>query len=213
VKNASRRVPVIGLVGGIGSGKSHLARQLRERHPVEIVEGDTTGHRLLQDPQVKEQLRKVFGDGVFSPGGEIDRSRMKGLVFGPGSEQKAARGKLEEIVHPRLTEDLRRQIALAQSRPGVEAVILDAALILEAGWRDLCDAVVFIDTPFDERLSRVMRSRGWSREDWELRESSQYPLVRKRTEADYVVENSGDLQTALSRLETVYLQVLSGCHS
>src|SRR5262245_54210203 len=163
VKNASRRVPVIGLVGGIGSGKSHLARQLRERHPVEIVEGDTTGHRLLQDPQVKEQLRKVFGDGVFSAGGEIDRSRMKGLVFGPGSEQKAARGKLEEIVHPRLTEDLRRQIALAQSRPGVEAVILDAALILEAGWRDLCDAVLFVDASFDERLSRVMRSRGWSR--------------------------------------------------
>jgi len=209
VKNASRRVPVIGLVGGIGSGKSHLARQLRDKHPVEIVEGDSTGHLVLQEAPVKERLRDVFGDGVFSPGGEIDRSRIKGLVFGPQPEQKAAREKLEEIVHPRITEVLNRQIALAQSRSGVEAVILDAALILEAGWRDFCDAVVFIDTPFDERLARVARSRGWSRDELQLREASQYPLERKRTEADYVVENSSDGPSGLSQLEAVYSQVLS----
>src|SRR5579864_9472527 len=199
VKNAVRRVPVIGLVGGIGSGKSHLARQLREKHPLEIVEGDSTGHRVLQEPAVKEGLRRVFGEAVFSEGGEIDRSRLKGLVFGSGPEQQAARKKLEEIVHPRITESLVRQIALAQSRPGVEAVILDAALVLEAGWRDLCDAVVFIDTPFDQRLSRVMRSRGWTRAEWESREASQYPLERKRTEADYVVQNTDDGPGALSQ--------------
>jgi dephospho-CoA kinase len=212
VTNAVRRVPVIGLVGGIGSGKSHLARQLRENHPVEIVEGDSTGHRVLQEPAVKEGLRKAFGDAVFSATGEIDRSRIKGLVFGSAPEQQAARQKLEEIVHPRLTESLACQIALARARPGVEAVILDAALVLEAGWRNLCDAVVFIDAPLAERLSRVMRRRGWSREEWELREASQYPLERKRTEADYVVENHGDGPSALSRLEAVYSQVLASGH-
>jgi dephospho-CoA kinase len=212
LKNAPRRVPVIGLVGGIGSGKSHLARQLRQRHPLEIVEGDAAGHRVLQEASVKEQLKKVFGNGIFTPEGEVERSRVKGLVFGPGPEHTAARKQLEQIVHPRITEILTRQIALAQARPDVEAVILDAALMLEAGWRTLCDAVVFVDVPFDERLARVIRSRGWSRDEMRFREMSQFPVERKRKEASYVVENSGDGSAALSQLEEIYAGVLSGDH-
>jgi dephospho-CoA kinase len=209
LKNAPRRVPVIGLVGGIGSGKSHLARLLREKHPVEIVDGDLAGHQALQEPAVKESLRIVFGDDVFTSGGEVDRRRIKELVFGPGPEHKAALKNLEEIVHPRITEKLSRQIALAQAQSDVEAVLLDAALLLEAGWRDFCDTVVFVDTPFDQRLARVMQSRGWSRDEFRFREGSQFPVERKRKEAQYVVENSGDGQTALSQLENVYSHVLS----
>lgn len=213
VKNVPRRVPVIGLVGGIGSGKSHLARQLREKHSIEIVEGDATGHLVLKEPQVKEQLRSVFGEGIFTPDGEIDRARIKSLVFGSGPEQSAARKKLEQIVHPRITEILTRRIALAQMRPGVEAVILDAALLLEAGWRHLCDTVVFIDAPFDLRLARVVQSRGWSRDELRLREESQFPLEQKRKEADYVVENSGSGPDPLSEFEKVYSHALSRHHS
>ncbi len=212
MKNAPRRVPVIGLVGGIGSGKSHLARLLRQKHPVEIVEGDTAGHLVLQESAVKEQLRKVFGDDIFTPGGDVDRRQIKGLVFGPGPEHKAALKKLEQVVHPRIREILTRQVAYAQTNPGVEAVLLDAALLLEAGWRDLCDTVVFIDAPFEQRLARVMQSRGWSREELKFREESQFPVERKRKEAEYVVGNSGDVQTALSQLEEVYLRVLSRGH-
>src|ERR1700675_1206982 len=82
VKNAPRRVPVIGLVGGVGSGKSHLARQLREKYPTEIVEGDATGHSALQEAQGKENIRNVFGAGVFTSGGEVDRRQVGRLVFG-----------------------------------------------------------------------------------------------------------------------------------
>jgi dephospho-CoA kinase len=213
LKNAPRRVPVIGLVGGIGSGKSHLARLLREKHPIEIVDGDLAGHEALQEPAIKEHLRNVFGDGVFTTGGEVDRRRIKGLVFGPGPEHKAALKKLEEIVHPRITEKLSCQIALTQARSDVEAVLLDAALLLEAGWREFCDTVVFIDTPFDQRLARVMQTRGWSRDEFRFREESQFPVERKRKEAEYVVENSGDGPAALSQLESVYSEVLSRGHS
>jgi dephospho-CoA kinase len=212
VKNAPRRVPVIGLVGGIGSGKSYLARLLRKKHPIEIVEGDAAGHQVLQEPSVKESVRKAFGDAVFTSGGEVDRSRVKELVFGPGPEHKAALKKLEQIVHPRITEILTRQVAQAQSRGDVEAVVLDAALVLEAGWRSLCDTVVFVDTPLDERLARVMKSRGWSRNDLRFREESQFPVERKRKEAEYVVENTGDGQAALSQLEEIYSRVLSRRH-
>jgi dephospho-CoA kinase len=211
--NAPRKVPVIGLVGGIGSGKSYLARQLREKHSIEIIEGDSAGHVVLQERSVKESLRNVFGDAVFTPAGEVDRRQIGRLVFGASAEHQAARKKLEQIVHPRIAEILTRQVALARSRPDVEAVILDAALLLEAGWRRLCDLVVFIDTPFDQRLARVAHSRGWSRGELEAREESQFPVERKRKEADDVVENSGDGQAALSQLEKIYSCVLSGVHT
>ncbi len=197
------------MIGGIGSGKSYLARKLREKHPVEIVEGDAAGHLVLKEPNVKEQLRKVFGDGILNSAGEVIRSQLSKLVFGPGPEQKSARQKLEEVVHPRITEILSRQVAWARSRPDIEAVIIDAAILLEAGWRELCDCVVYVETPFELRLARVA-TRGWSREELQLREASQFPLEQKRKEADYVVDNSGDGEVALSQLEEVYSQVLSG---
>ena len=208
MSDAPRRVPVIGLVGGVGCGKSHLARLLHEKHPIEIVEGDVAGHQVLTEPAVKQRLRAAFGEGVFTKEGEVNRSQIGRLVFGSGPQQQAARKKLEEIVHPRISEILARQVALARSRPDVEAVILDAAILLEAGWRYLCDAVVFIDTPLENRLERVTKSRGWSRDQLRSREESQFPLDRKRKEADHVVDNSGDEQIALSQLESVYSRVV-----
>jgi dephospho-CoA kinase len=213
LKNAPRRVPVIGLVGGVGSGKSHLARQLRENHPIEIVEGDAAGHSVLQEAQVKEKIRDVFGAGVFTANGEVDRRQVGRLVFGAAPAQKTARAQLEQIVHPRIREILKGQVARAQARPHVEAVILDAALLLEAGWREFCDAVVFVDAPFDERLARVMQSRGWTRDELRMRDESQFPLEQKRKEAGYVIENSGDGRAALSQLEDVYSRVLADGHS
>ncbi len=179
---------------------------------MEIIEGDAAGHVVLQESAVKEQLRKVFGDGIFTSGGDVDRRHIKGLVFGPGLEHQAALKKLEEIVHPRISEILARQVAQAQANPDVEAVILDAALLLEAGWRDLCDAVVFVDAPFERRLARVMLTRGWTRDELKFREESQFPVERKRKEAEYVVGNSGDVQAALSQLEDIYSRILSPGH-
>jgi dephospho-CoA kinase len=200
---------VIGLVGGVGCGKSHLARLLHEKLPIEIVEGDKAGHQVLTEPHVEEQLRQAFGAGVLTAEGEINRRQIGRLVFGSGPQQRAARKKLEQIVHPRISEILARQVALAQSRPNVVAVILDAAILLEAGWRHICDAVVFIDTPLETRVERVTKSRGWSRDELQLREESQFPLERKRKEADYVVDNSGDEQVALSQLEAAFSRVVS----
>lgn len=203
---------MIGLVGGVGCGKSHLARLMREKHPIEIVEGDLAGHAVLMEPAVKKSLREAFGDGIFTPSGEVNRREVGRLVFGSEPQQQMARKKLEQIVHPRISEILARQVALAQSRPDVEAVILDAAILLEAGWRHICDAVAFIDTPLAERIERVTNSRGWSRGDLMSREESQFPLERKRKEADYVVDNSGDVQAALSQLEAVYSRVIGTIH-
>lgn len=213
VPDVPRRAPVVGLVGGIGSGKSHLARQLLGKHRIEIVEGDSAGHLVLEDLPVQEELRRIFGNEIFTADGKVDRPRLGKLVFGATPRHQAARTNLERIVHPRITEILKNQLDRARSRPDLDAVILDAALILEAGWRHLCDVVVFVDTSYEERLARVSRQRGWDRDELNAREASQLPLDQKRKEAQYVVDNSGDGRSALSQLESIFSRIVSSDHS
>jgi dephospho-CoA kinase len=198
---------VIGLVGGVGSGKSSLARLLREKYPIQIVEGDSAGHLVLTEPAIKDRLREVFGDRIFKPTGEVDRRQLGQLVFGTLPDQVSARKKLENIVHPRISEVLSQQVEQARQSPGTLAVILDAAVVLESGWRDLCDEFVFVDVPLEQRVHRVRENRGWSREQLQLREASQFPLDQKRREANHVVDNSCDIALALSQLEQILPRV------
>jgi dephospho-CoA kinase len=192
---------VIGLVGGIGSVKSFLPKELKKNHKVVIVEGDAAGHEVLKEQSVKAALRRNFGDRIFNDAGEVDRRALSELVFGSGPAPTAARAALEAIVHPRITERLSEEINQARSQPGVEFVVLDAAVLLEAGWRTLCDRVIFVEASDEQRLERVAASRGWSSDQLRAREESQFSLERKRKEADDVVDNSQGAEHARSQLE------------
>lgn len=200
-------VPVIGLVGGIGSGKSFLSKALTRRYRVALVEGDATGHQVLKEDSVKKAIRDRFGSAVFDGEGEVDRRRMSSLVFGSSPEAREARAALEAIVHPHITERLTQQIAAARMRPEIELVVLDAALLLEAGWRSLCDRVIFVDASDEQRQSRVEQSRGWSPAQLRAREESQFSLERKRREADDVVDNSRTADHALTQLEAILSRI------
>ena len=184
----SREVPVIGLIGGIGSGKSHVARELAARRRIVVVDADRAGHKILKDPEVKEEIRRRFGGDVFGCNGEIERSRLGALVFWSDSPDR--RQALNEIMHPRIAGEMRREIDEARRTNGVEAVVVDAALLLEAGWREQCDLVVYVHSSWEDRLERVSRTRGWSAAELQRREESQLPLEHKRAQADAVVDNT-----------------------
>jgi dephospho-CoA kinase len=213
VAERSLTVPVIGVIGGVGSGKSYLARFLAEKHHLVLLDGDAAGHRVLAEPAVQRQIQERFGNGVFHQDGTVNRRALGQLVFGTEPAHQQARTRLESIVHPRIKNHLEQELATARNTPGVDAVILDAAVLLEAGWRPLCDAVIFVDTPFEQRLERVNRTRGWTREQLASREASQLSLEVKRREANYVVDNSRSPEQAAAQMETVLQQVLSARRS
>jgi dephospho-CoA kinase len=194
-----RRPPVVALIGGVGSGKSALARWLGERLRVALIDADAAGHQALLRPEVKEQIRRRFGDGVFDSKGNVRRDRLASEVFGTGSVHRSARRDLEEIVHPVIGDELRRQIDAARGSEA-DVILLDAAVLLEAGWAPLCDAIVFVDTPAEQRRERVRSGRGWTADDLQRREASQLPLNDKRAAADLVVDNSGPLAAAGEQL-------------
>ncbi|HID24203.1 MAG TPA: dephospho-CoA kinase [Planctomycetaceae bacterium] len=189
--SARRYIPVIGLIGGIGSGKSAIARWLARRGDVSVIDADALGHQALTLPHVKQQLRDRFGESIFDAGGQIDRAALARAVFGRTPSHRQALRDLEAIVHPEIGRRMRDLVDQVRSKGEVEAILVDAAVLLEAGWDDVCDALVFVDAPREVREQRVAASRGWSPEELRQRESCQWPLEKKRSAADHVIVNAG----------------------
>jgi dephospho-CoA kinase len=197
--NSSPRIPVVGVVGGIGSGKSAVARWVADRCQATVIDADQLGHEALREVTVRDELVKRFGPEILGEDGIIIRSALAKQVFGAGSDQTAARKDLEQIVHPEIARRMRAGLASAASA-GSQLVLLDAAILLEAGWRNLCDLVVFVETPDAIRVQRVMENRGWTESDLRRREASQWSLIDKRREADLIVTNDQTLEYAGKQL-------------
>jgi len=185
--------PVIGLIGGIGGGKSQVSGMLSARGAIVIV-ADAIGHELLDDPEVRDQIVGRFGVDVMKrpasladAAPRIDRQALGAIVFA----DPAARRQLEAILHPRMRARFAESIdrAAQVDGPGLRWIVLDAAILLEAGWDDLCDLIVFVDAPRAERVRRVIDERDWSDETLESRERAQWPIVEKRRRADFVIAN------------------------
>jgi dephospho-CoA kinase len=188
--------PVLGLIGGIGSGKS-LVAELLAKHGAKIISGDRIGHQALRDPKIKARIIARFGEKILDAHGDIDRRSLGKIVFGDACERKA----LENIVHPWIEERAREEIERAQSDAAAAFTVLDAAIMLEAGWAGPCDYLIFVDADRVLRLERVAKQRGWTASDVEMRERAQMPLEEKKKQSDFTIDNSGPPQHVEEQLE------------
>lgn len=194
-------IPVIGVVGGIGSGKSTVAAAFALAGGF-VIDADTVGHALLDQRPVRERVVARFGPGVVTrtvdeAGVEtesIDRQTLGATVF----SSPTLLADLETILHPRMRETFQKAIARTVRKGLARAVVLDAAILYEAGWETLCDRVVFVDSPKAIRQARVKASRGWAPEVLEAREAVQGDLERKKATADVVLPNPGNDAVALA---------------
>ena len=193
--SADHRIPVIGIVGGIGSGKTTIANWVAEHANVSVINADELGHQALRATDVKKALCQRFSDQILAADGEIARSALAHRVFGTDASHQAARRDLEQIIHPEIGRRIADAIGDAMAA-GNDAVLLDAAVMLEAGWREKCDVVMFIDTPEQVRIARVKEHRGWTLEELRRRESSQWSLTDKRRQSDLIVTNDHDVESA-----------------
>jgi dephospho-CoA kinase len=189
----------IGLVGGIASGKSRVAQLLVDLG-AGMLDADRTGHAVLsEDGDVHRAIRRRWGDDVFDANGQADRAVIAEKVFGASADAAEERRFLEGLLHPRIGRRLeaqRPEFAAA----GRLAVVLDAPLLLEAGWRPMCDVVLMVDAARDTRLARAL-ARGWTEAEFDQREASQWPVDEKRRHADVIINNDGseaELRDAIS---------------
>jgi dephospho-CoA kinase len=189
---------VIGVVGGIASGKSQVTRLLGEMNAT-IISADEIAHRVLREPDVIDSLVKLFGNSILIENGPrqdgslgIDRKKVAAMVFGNSAEAQGNRKQLEAIVHPRIRQIAKSELEALKRDAKVRLIILDAPLLIEGGWLPYCDRVIFVDSPDALRKQRAME-RGWTAQEWHDRESAQLSLSEKRSHATDVLVNDGTL--------------------
>jgi dephospho-CoA kinase len=183
---------VVGVVGGIGAGKSQVAEAFAGRG-ARVISGDALAHAALREPAIKKLVVGRWGERLLDDKGEIQRRLLAEVVFADAGERRA----LEAMVHPWIKERIRAEVEAARADAKVRLIVLDAAVMLEAGWHDVCDHLVFIEAPREVRLRRVAEQRGWTLQEVEAREAAQLPLTAKAAHADHTLDNS----TSLERLD------------
>jgi len=182
---------VFGLLGGIASGKSAVARLLAGELGL-VIAADDLAHQALASPEVVEQVAATFGPDALGPDGLPDRAILAERIF----SAPLLRERLESWIHP-LVRDRILELLQEAAEAGRPRVALDVPLLLENddthGLVSRCDHLIFVDAPLATREARAQASRGWSRGEVSRREAAQLPLEEKRRRADYTVANEGSL--------------------
>lgn len=189
---------VIGLIGGIGAGKTAAARAFAARGGV-VIDADALGHEALEQPEIRQRVLERWSDrgNLLKPDGKLDRRAIGRIVFADPAELRA----LEGMVFPYIGMRARQEIERAQARADAKFVVLDAAVMLEAGWSDACDRVVYVDAPRDIRLARLAARSRWSDAELAAREAAQWPAEKKMKRADAVIVNDAGLEELQTRLD------------
>jgi dephospho-CoA kinase len=193
--------PIIGIVGGIGSGKSFVAALFGELGCM-VIDSDRLIAQAYERDDVRQTLAHWWGPHVLAPSGGVDRKAIAARVFADPAE----RLRLEALLHP-LASHLRDE-QMATADPGTVAFVWDAPLLIEAGLAPQCDAIVFVEVPGDVRARRVMESRGWTMQEWQRREKSQTPLDNKREIAKYMVRNTAGPDEVRSQVRHVLSRIV-----
>lgn len=193
---------VIGLTGGIASGKSVMSSMLAERGAV-VIDADRLGHQAYRaGTETFRRVVEAFGEDIVGADGEIDRARLGPKVFG----DPEARRRLENIVWPAMREMARARIE-AERRRGAGVIVLEAAVLIEAAWQDLVDEVWVAEVSPELAVERLAVRNGLTREQAEARLNAQLSNEERRRHANVVIENNGTLEDLRRAVEDAWAKL------
>src|SRR6266536_6621279 len=179
-------MPVIGITGGISTGKSTFVECLRELVPsATFFDADEAAHALLNRREVENQVRREFGARVFSTAGDLNRTKLRAIVFADATKKRA----LERILHPRIRRQWRTEAKRHLSSP--EFFFADIPLLYETGGDTLCDRVVVVACSYKVQLARLTQRMSLKQLEAEQMIKSQMQIEEKFARADHVVWNDG----------------------
>ena len=210
MRKSQKSVVILGVTGGIGSGKSTVAQKFASMGAI-LVDADKIASTLLGDRKIKESIVEEFGESVLDGHGSVYRTYLAHAAF----ESKKNLEKLNKIMHPRISAEIASQVekvekALAKKGKGnknKEMIVIDAPLLFEAGLDKMCDATLYADTDLDTRLKRTEEQRGWTKDELERRENFQESPAKKKKKATFVVDNTKALDTLEGQLKEVFEQL------
>lgn len=189
---------IIGLTGGIASGKSTVASMLRKLG-IPVVDADQIAREVVEPGHpAHRDIIAEFGEAMLDSSGKIDRKRLGAKVFGDAT----ARARLEAITHPRIREETARRLS-AIATQGHDLAVYDAALLVETGGRAMVDALVVVNSSKHTQVRRLRERDGLSEQDAKLRLDAQWPLEEKIKVADYLIDNDGSLEDTQAQVEAL----------
>lgn len=196
---------VVGLTGGIATGKSTVARMLEARGAA-VLDADALVHELhAPGTEVYRAILDAFGPDILAPDGTLDRQKLGARIFA----DPEARRRLEAIVHPALTAEIRRRVEALRREGRTLLCVVEAALLVEGGRRGIVDRVVVVTAPEAKQVARLRAKTGLGEAEAWRRVHAQLPSAAKARRADHVVVNDGDL-AGLARRVAALADVLLG---
>lgn len=194
----------IGLTGGIGSGKSTVARMLAELGAPSF-DADKVGHNIYSpDGPAYHDVIAAFGRGILAPDGTIDRKKLGPIVFADPAQLK----RLEAIVHPRMFDRMREMVAEMRAQGVTAPIVIEAAILIEAHWQPLFDEIWLVVAPRQQVLRRIEAERGLKPEQTEARIKAQLPDEERRKHASLVIDNSGTIEELRTQVNSLWKQLL-----
>ena len=193
---------ILGILGGIGSGKSTVTGMFAELG-AETLDADAVAHELIEREDTKSVLRKWWGDEIIAEDGTVDRTRVAEKVFSDAEELV----RLEKLIHPEVRVRIEEKIAEFKKSEG-RFLVLDVPLLASSPLRDFCDEIVYVNSTEELRETRV-KLRGWSPGELRRREARQAPESDKKNIANSVINNSGSLNETRRQVEDLYESLLA----
>ncbi len=212
--------PVIGILGGIGSGKSTVAAEFAKLG-CKVIDADKIAHELLDEPTVKEKVVGLFGRTILDPAGKIDREKLAEVVFADARNQKSEAGSqksevgslssalclLSSVLHPLVLQRAEELIEQYNRQNQVKAIVLDMPLLMEVGWLKRCDKLIFVDCRRKLRLDRA-KKMGFDKNQVKIRENFQISLDNKTNVADNTINNNSDFSALAKQVTDIFSYVV-----
>ncbi len=192
---------VLGLTGSIGSGKSTVAR-IFQGLGAEIIDADKVGHSLLEKKEVRESIVKSFGSSVLDKEGKIERRKLGTIVF----RNKRRLEELNSIIHPLIFSEIKSRITFSEAR----IIMIDAAVLLEAGWDSLVDKVIVVNASYKTRKKRIKESNLLSSKEVEGIIKAQFSQDEKIERADFLIENEDGIEESKRQVERIWSKFVVG---
>ena len=191
---------VIGVTGGIGTGKSTVARMFRQLGAA-VLDADAIAHKLMEPRKLAwRRIVAAFGEGVLNADQTVNRRALAGIVFADDE----LRRRLETILHPGVMRQIRRQLHRLGRSKTVKAAVLDVPLLVEVGAQDLADALVVVTAPREAQRERLQRQHGWTDAEIGARIRAQWDLAAKAALADHVVDNGNGVDRTRTQVRQLW---------
>jgi dephospho-CoA kinase len=199
-----QRVKVIGITGGIASGKSTIAEML-ESLGADLIDADKICHELINTNDIADKITKRWGVHIQDNHGKIKRNALAEIVFSDKKEVSA----LNSIIHPKAIEQIKSRIAKLHAKAATSAIVLDAALLVESKLIDICDIVLFVDTEKNSCVLRVKNSRKWPLDEIAKREKFQGLIPQKKEMSDVIINNNNSKEGTLNQVKDFWCQFIT----